>query len=163
MKKKPPLYTLPHGIEVIGEYAPSGKNRYWRARIRPHPFFPKVRNRGGGIMVRRSRVILAAKLGRALTPDEHAHHGRNGCEDDSLKNLSLLTAADHNRHHKVGFKHSSESKKKISASLKLAIAEGRREPPPRVNWTGRKHSQEARKKMSATKQAKRLEKMGILS
>ena len=113
-KRKAPLYILPHGIEVIGEYAPSGKNRYWRVRIRPHPFFPAVRENKGGVEVRRSRVVLAAKIGRALAANEHAHHGTDGCEVDSLENLSLLTAADHNRHHKLGFKHSPESKKKIA-------------------------------------------------
>lgn len=158
--RKKPLYVLPHGIEVIGEYAPSGKNKYWRVCVRPHPFFPNVKERSGSIMVRRSRAVLSAKLGRALTPDEHAHHGECGHEVDTFENLSLLTPADHNRHHKIGSKHSAESRNKISAGLRLAIAEGRREPPPRVNWTGRKHSLEARRKMSETKKAKRLEHIG---
>ena len=43
MKQKAPIYTLPHGIEVIGEYPARGKNPYARLRIRPHPFFPNVR------------------------------------------------------------------------------------------------------------------------
>lgn len=122
-----PLYVLPHGIEVIGEYAPSGKNRYWRMRIRPHRFFPYVRVTGGGMNVRRSRVLLASKLGRPLTPAEHAHHGDENRFNDSPDNIDVLTPAEHNRVHKTGSRHSAASKEKIGSSLKRAYAEGRRQ------------------------------------
>lgn len=126
--KKPPIYTLPHGIEVIGEYAPSRANRYWRVRIRPHAFFPDVKPVAGGLYVRRSRVILAAKLGRALTPEEHAHHGDEDKYNDRASNIEILTPAEHNRHHKTGGRHADEGKARISAGLKRAYAEGRRAP-----------------------------------
>lgn len=123
--KKPPLYVLPHGIEVIGEYAPSKQNRYWRVRIRPHAFFPNVPVRYGGIYVRRSRVVLASKLGRALTAEEHAHHGDEDRDNDAPANVAPLTAAEHNRHHKAGARHTEQAKARIAASLKRAHAEGR--------------------------------------
>lgn len=132
-KPKPPLYILPHGIEVVGEYAPSRKNRYWRVRIRPHAFFPDVVVRYGGIYVRRSRVILASKLGRALTPQEHAHHGDEDRENDGAGNLAPLSAAEHNRHHKTGSRHRPESKAKAAASVRAAFAEGRHRRIPITN------------------------------
>lgn len=121
---KPPLYVLPHGIEVIGEYAPDKSNRYWRVRIRPHPFFEGVPIVSVGCYVRRSRVLLASKLGRALTPREHAHHDDEDRDNDAVDNLELLTAAEHTRRHKTGSKHRAESKAKTSATLKRLYAEG---------------------------------------
>ena len=48
---KAPLYVLPHGIEVIGEYAPNKKCPYWRVRVRPHPLIVgKVVH--GGVYIR---------------------------------------------------------------------------------------------------------------
>lgn len=129
MKPKAALYVLPHGIEVIGEYAPTAANRYWRVRLRPHPFFPGVPVRFGGIYVRRSRVVMAAALGRALTPAEHAHHGEDGPHTDMPTNLEVLSAVEHNRHHKTGSRHSAETKARIGAAVKRAHAEGRMPRP----------------------------------
>lgn len=128
-RPSPPLYVLPHGIEVIGEYAPGGENRYWRVRIRPHPFFPGVPVVSNGLYVRRSRVILASKLGRALTPQEHAHHDDERRDHDAADNLELLTAAEHNCHHKTGARHSVSAKERIGAALKRAYTEGRHARP----------------------------------
>lgn len=150
---KPPLYVLPHGIEVIGEYPPRGANRYWRVRIRPHPFFDGVKVVHGGCYVRRNRVILASKLGRALTQEEHAHHADEDRGNDAAGNIERLTPAEHNRHHKTGAKHTAEAKQRISAGLKRAISEGVRPPPPPPNWTGRKHTEEAKARMSSTRRA----------
>lgn len=122
---KAPLYVLPHGIEVIGEYAPSGQNRYWRVRIRPHAFFTGVPVISNGCGVRRSRVLLASKLGRALTRDEQAHHSDEDRSRDDVDHLEVLTAADHARHHKTGTRHTAEAKSRIGAALKRAYAEGR--------------------------------------
>jgi hypothetical protein len=122
---KKPLYVLPHGIEVIGEYAPGGQNRYWRVRIRPHAFFAAAAVQSGGVLVRRNRVILAAKLGRALTPAEHAHHDDEDVHNEHPDNLVPLTAAEHNRHHKTGAHHSPSSRAKTAASMRAAYAEGR--------------------------------------
>lgn len=131
--RKAPLYVLPHGIEVIGEYAPTKKNPYWRARIRPHAFFPDVRVRCGGIYVRRSRVLLAAKLGRALTAADIAHHRDENKQHDSLLNVELLSPSEHTRHHKTGTYHSAASRARTSASLKEAYADGRRARPVITN------------------------------
>ena len=115
---KAPIYVLPRGIEVVGEYAPTPKNPYWRVRLRPHPFFPGVPVVCGGIYVRRSRVILASKLGRALTREEHAHHRNEDKVDDVTSNVEPISPAEHNRHHKTGSRHSAASRAKTSASLK---------------------------------------------
>lgn len=128
-----PLYVLPHGIEVIGEYAPNTKCPYWRVRIRPHPFFDGTPVRCNGYTVRRSRVMLAAKLGRPLTPQEHAHHGDEDRCNDTAGNLDLLTPAQHNSHHKTGSRHRVESRKQIGASLKRAYADRRRARPVITN------------------------------
>jgi hypothetical protein len=124
-KPKTAGYLLPHGIQVVGEYAPRGSNRYWRLRLRPHRFFPGVRAVNGAIHVRRSRVMLAAKLGRALTPQEFAHHEDENRGNDSMENLRLVSAAAHNRHHKVGSRHSEASRRKIGESLKRAYTAGK--------------------------------------
>lgn len=144
--KKPPKYILPHGIEVIGEYQPTTKNPYWRVRIRPHRFF-EVKSISGGIYVKRSRVVMSSILGRRLLPSELVHHCSEDKTDDSAGNLEIISPAEHNRHHKVGTSHSTETKIKIGNGLRAAIAEGRRLPPPHVDWTGRKHSPEAIRKM----------------
>ncbi len=130
---KPALYVLPHDIEVIGEYAPTKKNRYWRVRIRPHGFFPDAPVRFGGIYVRRSRVILASKLGRPLTNEEHAHHGDEDRDNDTAGNINCLSPAEHNHHHKTGATHSEETKARISNGVAKAYADGRKERPQIIN------------------------------
>lgn len=127
---KAPIYVLPHGIEVIGEYAPNAKCPYWRVRIRPHRFFPNAPVVSNGIYVRRNRVMLAAKLGRALLPSEHAHHDDEDRSNDAASNVELLTAAEHNRHHKTGTVHKPESRAKTSVTLKRLYATGEKVPTP---------------------------------
>lgn len=128
-EQKPTLYTLPHGIEVIGEYPPLGSNRYWRVRIRPHRFFADVVVRSGGCYVRRSRAVLAATLGRSLSPDEHVHHMNEDRSDDRPENLELISPREHNRHHKLNSQHTALAKSQISESLKGAYSDGRRRRP----------------------------------
>ncbi len=125
-KPKPPLYVLPHGIEVIGEYAPKGNNRYWRVRIRPHLLFPDVPVRCNGCDIRRSRVVMTSKIGRPLQRDEIVHHRNEDKNDDSPGNLELETPASHNAHHKTGTTHSAESRAKTSLSLAKCYAADRR-------------------------------------
>lgn len=120
---KPSLYTLPHGIEVVGEYKPSGKNKYWRVRIREHEFF-NVAVIGGGMKVRRSRVIMSSIVGRRILDSEIVHHKNEDLNDDSPANLELMSAADHNRHHKAGFVHSDITKSKIRKAMKRLYASG---------------------------------------
>ena len=148
---KSPIYVLPHGIEVIGEYAPNAKCPYWRVRIRPHRFFAGAPVVSNGIYVRRNRAVLASSLGRPLTAEECAHHADEDRSNDVTGNIELLSAAEHNRHHKTGARHTEESKKRISDGLKLAISQGRREPPPKVEWTGRKHRDESKHRLSETR------------
>lgn len=69
---------------------------------------------------------MTEHLNRKLWPHEHVHHGKLGTENDTLENLELLDASAHNQHHKLGTKHTDESKKKISASLKTAYDRGLR-------------------------------------
>lgn len=130
---KPALYVLPHGIEVIGEYAPNEACPYWRVRIRPHPFFEGTPLRSNGYDVRRARVLLAAKLGRPLTRGEHAHHADEDRNNEEIDNLEPLTAAEHNRHHKTGTKHSDDVRARIAESLRSAYAEGRHARLPIIN------------------------------
>lgn len=125
LARKAILYTLPHEIEIIGEYKPNYRLRYWRCRVRSHSFF-SAPNISGGQYVRRSRVVMASMLGRRLGPKEYVHHKNGGRSDDRPKNLELMSAGDHNRLHKKGTKHRTETKKKISAGLKQAYAEGRK-------------------------------------
>lgn len=125
MKQLPPLYILPHGILVVGEYPAKGKNRYARLRIRPHPFFPDAPATSNGILVRKNRVILSSKLGRILLSSEHAHHIDENELNDSPSNIELRTAAEHNRLHKTGKRNNPESNKKTKATLKRLYAEGK--------------------------------------
>lgn len=139
MKQKQPLYTLPHGIEVIGEYRPNSKCPYWRVRVRPHPLIVgKVVS--NGIEVRRSRAVATSILRRVIGPEEHVHH-ENGKEDDDPKHLEVLAAAKHNAHHKTGTTHKEGTKTKISESLKRAYAEGRKAPPAPREQRGEANSQ----------------------
>lgn len=128
-KLKPPIYTLPHGIEVIGEYGITDKNRYTRVRIRPHKFFPGLRVVSGGCYIRRSRAVMASVLGRELCPREVVHHINENREDDRPENLEIITGSEHNTHHKTGHKHRPESKQKTATSLRKAYAEGRKQKP----------------------------------
>lgn len=122
------IYTLPHGIQVIGEYAPNSVTPYWRVRIRPHPFFSAL-NVGGGLYVRRSRVVLSSVLGRKLERNEHVHHKNHDRSDDRPENLELVDAFKHLSRHKTGVGHRDDVKRRIGASLRRAYAEGRRASP----------------------------------
>lgn len=126
---KPPLYVLPHGVEVVAEYAVGPGNPYARLRIRPHHFFPDARVVSNGCEIRKSRVLLAVKLGRALRPDEVAHHVNEDKTDDRIENLELETAATHNTHHKTGSTRTDESRLKTADSLRASYAAGNRKRP----------------------------------
>lgn len=125
---KSPLYVLPHGIEVIGEYQAKGVNRYWRVRIRPHRFFENHKVTNGSVCVRRSRVVMSSILGRSLSDDELVHHKDEDTNNDSPDNLELITAAEHNRHHKLGSEKSESSKVAVSQTLKQKYACGEMQP-----------------------------------
>lgn len=50
------------------------------------------------------RVVMEKKLGRALRRDEHIHHVNGDKADNRLKNLKLMSAGEHCRHHYTGTK-----------------------------------------------------------
>ena len=128
-ERRLPLYVLPHGLEVVGEYRPSKANRYWRVRLRPHPFFPDVKVKNGAIHVRRSRVVLASKIGGPIPDGMHVHHLDGDRSNDAPQNLAMVSPLAHNREHKLGGRHSEKAKKRISTGLSRAYREGRRIRP----------------------------------
>ena len=127
---KAPIYTLPHGIEVISEYRPNTKCPYWRVRIRPHPFFIGSKVVFGGQCVRRCCVVACSKIGRGLAAGEQVHHLDHDTCNDAPENLLVLTSAEHNAHHKTGSKHRPEVKARIGASVRRAYQEGRHAARP---------------------------------
>ncbi len=53
-----------------------------------------------------ARIVLAAKLGRDLFPDEHAHHINGDPTDDRPENLELLDPSEHQKIHDHGWQSS---------------------------------------------------------
>lgn len=146
-KRKNPLYTLPHGIEVIGEYPPAKKTGYYRLYIRAHHLFDST-VKSGNMLIRKNRVIMTSIVGRKLLKTEIVHHKNGVTTDDRPENLELIDPASHNTIHKTGFNHSDKTKNRISKSMKLAFREGRHSPLPTTNWIGRNHSDKSKIKIS---------------
>ncbi len=151
-KLKEPIYTLPHGIEVIAEYAPTPNNAYWFLRIRPHRLFTgKIIS--NGIQIKRSRAIMTSILGRVLLKEECVHHVNSDRGDDCPENLELMMHKDHSSLHSLGSKRSAETRLKMSESIKAGIAEGKLRLPPKSK-KGRKLSEKTKAKISATMKRK---------
>lgn len=155
--KKKPIYTLRNGIRVIHE---NFSGRYVMVRIEANlKLFPNSAiTPAGRQYVQRARVIMTAKLGRALRTDEHVHHkNEKRRHDDSLRNLELKGAFAHNSEHHRGMKHSADAKRRISATLRATYADGRRKRPNlrgRKNpFFGRKHTEAAKLKMRKSRRA----------
>lgn len=129
---KNPIYVLPSKIKVIGEYAPTEKNPYWRVRIANHPLFSSHELVCGGIYTRRCRVVMTSIVGRELRRNEHVHHINGDRTDDRPENLELISAASHNKHHKTGARHSANTKQRISDSLRSAYANGEKVPSVKI-------------------------------
>lgn len=55
-----------------------------------------------GTRTTQARLIAAVKIGRALRPDEQAHHVNGDKSDDRFENLEVLTASEHSRLHACG-------------------------------------------------------------
>jgi hypothetical protein len=124
-RSKKPILVLAHGIKVIGEYT-GGLYVVWR--IRPHRFFSgEISN--NGVTVRRCRVIMAAHLGRGLGRLEFVHHKDGNKHHDELSNFELMSAADHNREHKIGSRHTESSKEQIGRSVAAAYRSGQKRLP----------------------------------
>ena len=125
MTFKNPLYVLPYGIEVVGEYPPNAKVKYWSVRVRPHPLV-NGKISYGAIHARRCRVIAASKLGRIIGAKEQVHHLNGNREDDRPENIEILSSSDHNQIHKRGIPLKAETRKKIGLANLKAISEGRK-------------------------------------
>lgn len=84
---------------------------------------------------------------------EVVHHLDEDRSNNALANLVSMHDLCHQRLHHNGLVHTDETKARISASLKLAYAEGRRQHTVGAGsgnpFYGRKHSEEARAKMRA--------------
>lgn len=52
-------------------------------------------DRGDGVFIARSRVIMQKHLGRALSSDEIVHHVNHNPLDDCIENLQILSRAEH--------------------------------------------------------------------
>jgi hypothetical protein len=72
---------------------------------------------------------MASILGRALLDSELVHHRDENASNDAPENLELIDAETHNRHHKIGSRHSDQSKRKTAESVKAAYASGLKTKP----------------------------------
>jgi hypothetical protein len=101
---------------------------------------------------------MTAHLGRRLRDDEQVHHGRLGKLNDSIKNLKVLTTKAHNRHHKLGTKHTTATRNQIAESMRLAYANGIHKRAnmrgKRNPFYGKRHTKAARTKISAARRKK---------
>lgn len=154
--EKPPIYVLPHGIEVLSE---NHSCRYVMAYIIAHPLFPNSKINNDTSRPRQylqlARVIMTSILGRPLARDEHVHHKDENVHNNDPSNLEILTSDQHNKHHKIGYKHREEIKLQIGNSLKLAYVEGRHKSPDvkgdKNPFFGKNHTEETKAKISAAR------------
>ncbi len=68
---------------------------YPRTRKPEHP----NAHRDGRIRIH--RLVMAAKLGRPLNPDEHVHHVDGNHANNNPANLMVVSNAEHMRLHRV--------------------------------------------------------------
>ncbi len=70
------------------------------------------------------RYVMEQQLNRRLLPSEIVHHIDHDHNNNVISNLEITTRSEHARHHMTGriFKHSEESKAKISRLTKEAMA-----------------------------------------
>ena len=105
-----------------------------------HPLFPGVN------LIRRSRRVLAEKLGRPLFPDEVAHHKNGNTLDDRIVNLELMTKATHAAHHHIGNKYATGNTHRRGVKHSDETRQKMRE-----SHLGVKLSDETRRRMSASR------------
>jgi len=151
-EKKKPIYELPYGIKVLHENYTA---RYVMCRIEAHSLFPNSKiTPQSRQYIQRSRVVMTAALGRPLAFHEHVHHiNEDEKHNDDLDNLEILWSDEHNRHHKLGTKHTDSVKKQIGESLRKAYNEGRKVKSLRSqvgennNFYGKIHSEQTKQIM----------------
>jgi predicted molibdopterin-dependent oxidoreductase YjgC len=125
MKRTRPLAVLlilPRGVRVVSSFKKN--NRIWLV-FKPHWLFPNIKPLFGSCYEKRSRVMMAIKLGRPLHKGEIVHHIDENKLNDDYNNLEVTTQDAHNKHHKCGTKHRLESRQQIGASVHRANIEGR--------------------------------------
>lgn len=64
------------------------------------------------------RLVMAEKLGRALTSEEIVHHRNENKRDNEPDNLELTNRPEHARTHLIGTHRSEETKRRISVAMK---------------------------------------------
>lgn len=74
---------------------PNGSERITYSRNRPYVWI-KIDDK----WIQKHRYVMECHLGRKLGIDEHVHHGPGGTLDNSIGNLTLMTAEEHRRHHR---------------------------------------------------------------
>lgn len=108
----------------------------------------------GRVMVRvddgyeyRARVVMEKYLGRKLERGELVHHKNENTLDDAIENLEVKNISEHVTHHKTGFVHSEESKRRMSENRK-GLTAGKNNP-----MYGKRHTEETVRKISAVRSA----------
>jgi hypothetical protein len=77
-------------------YSPS-TNRTWIRLDKDDPYISMTMGKYGYVL--RARIVMARKLGRVLMASEIVHHINGDKNDDSIENLKLCDAAEHNKLH----------------------------------------------------------------
>lgn len=106
-------------IRCTKPVSPSGtkycsRNCYWQDRSRRftgsnHPKYKeKLLDKDGYILihignkvVREHRFVVESHIGRRLEDGEIVHHKNGNRTDNRIKNLEIMTQADHVRHHRT--------------------------------------------------------------
>lgn len=100
-KNRPRTFMNGHNSYLrIGEKNPLWKGGlklnhlgYWMRRVYNHPY-------GSGGYVLEHRLIVEAKIGRYLHPDEKVHHKDGNIQNNTIENLEVISQSKHMSHHR---------------------------------------------------------------
>ena len=126
-------------------------NGYMLVKCSNHP---RADKRG---WVKRYWLIVEKKLGRYISSNEIVHHINGIKDDDRIKNLQVMSQAEHMRLHKTGMRHTKKSLKKMS---KTWFKKGHKPPKTAFRkghkaWaTGRRFTEEHRRNLSISHKGK---------